>query len=124
MKQNEKESKFESIRTESDNNTQISESSNFEIEDNSPIKDEKLNLKGLMYGVLGNLAFAANGPILRILLSRNEGFTPYEILYWTGLSMLVMNYFYCKYNDQHVLNVGPKYRKIIVFRSFLGFCAI
>jgi hypothetical protein len=79
---------------------------------------------GLVYGVLGNLSFAANGPVLRMLMSHNDGFTPYEILYWQGLSMLFMNYWYCRYNDQHVLNVGAKYRKIIVFRSFIGFCGI
>lgn len=85
-----------------------------EIEDNqlkaslSPVEEEdKLNVQGLVYGVVGNLAFSANGPILRVLLSRNPDFTPYEILYWQGLSMLFMNYYYVKYNGSHILDVGP-----------------
>jgi drug/metabolite transporter (DMT)-like permease len=38
--------------------------------------------------------------------------------------MIVMNYFYIKYNGQNILNVGAKYRNIIVLRSFMGFIGI
>ena len=93
-------------------------------ESSKDIDTDKLNVKGLMCGVIGNLAFSLNSPILRMLMSHNSSFTPYEILYWQGLSMLFMNYFYVKYHGQHVLNVGPQYRKVIVFRSFIGFCGI
>ena len=103
------------------------EQNNKSMKESKPLivlQDEKKSVLGLMYGIISSLSYSAQSPILKLLFNYSDTITAYEVLYWQGISMVIMNYLFVKYHGEHVLNVKPMYRNVLLFRGLVGFTGI
>ena len=56
----------------------------------------KLRMLGIIFGIGGSLSFSIATPMVKIIYKSNPTITPYEIIYWKSLSMMLMNYLYVR----------------------------
>ena len=87
-----------------------------------PIK--KRSIKGLLYGLAGELSFSLTTPMLKILLINNPQLSPFAIIYWRSISNIIMNFVFCVLNGSHVLDFPKEYRGLMVFRMVIGYMGV
>jgi len=61
------------------------------------------------------------GVCVKLLFMHNPTITKYELIYWRGFAMLFLGYGYIVYFGADILGVPKKYRKIMMFRSIIGY---
>ena len=78
----------------------------------------------MMYGLFGFTCFSFCFPIVKILFENNPLISPYEILYWKSITMMIMNYLCVRSFGAFIMDVPKKYRYVIVFRALIGYTGI
>ena len=77
-----------------------------------------------MFALAANTCYSMTSPIVKIIYEHNKSISAYEILYWKSLSMMLFNYLFIHSFGKFCLDIPNEYRKIIVFRAFVGFIGI
>ena len=78
----------------------------------------------MAFAIGGNVAFSIMGPLLKVIIRNYTSMTPFELIYCYLLVMMIFNYSYLTFHGEHPLNISPKYRNLVVFRSFIGFVGV
>ena len=84
-------------------------------------EDDKINIKGMMYGLIGALTYSLSQPIFKIIYLKYSSISPYEVNYLMSLIMLTLNYLFVKSNGAFILDLPRKYHRLILLRAFCGF---
>lgn len=64
----------------------------------------KRSIKGLLFGLAGELSFSLTTPMLKYLFMQYPNLSPFSIIYWRSLTNVVLNYLYCIKEGSHVLD--------------------
>ena len=85
---------------------------------------DKVNISGVLIGILGELCYSFGPPLIKIIILHNTNMSTFEILYWKSLTMMGLNYCYCRYNGVFPMDVPTHFRNLIVFRALIGYTGI
>lgn len=78
----------------------------------------------MMYATIGNIAFSMAAFFVKVAYKHNDTISPFEVIYWKSISMMVMAYMIVRSYGVFVLDVPPKYRNIVVLRGLLGYFGV
>ena len=89
-----------------------------------PVED-KLKIRGILYGLAGMLSYSFTGPLVKMAYRIEPNISPYEILYWNSMLMMFLNYGMSRFVfEVFAFDVPKKYHRLILLRGFAGFISI
>ena len=68
-------------------------------------KKEKINMLGILYAIISNLAYSFTGPLVKMVFKHNNSIKIFHILYWQALFGLFLYYLAGKIFGVYVLGV-------------------